>query len=218
MYIERKSFFTTDELVREIELAYQVSNATVLLKPSKALRGLQISFKVSAWKDMPVVIGLGKRRFDIPTEPGPVFMFSMVEQLENEGNMQVTESEEIFLKGEKHKLIEIPNLLDKIYTEILLERNTLWILIPKDVVIKGADLFRVNVCSSKWMVISKIDFKDGPLVTFNCAPNSFAIICDKVVFPNPGGPNNNTWSNASFLAFAALIYIDRLSLNFFCPT
>ena len=32
----------------------------------------------------------------------------------------------------------------------------------------------------------------GPLVCLKFTPNSFAMMCDNVVLPSPGGPNNST--------------------------
>ena len=46
----------------------------------------------------------------------------------------------------------------------------------------------------------------GPDVIFIFECISFAIIFASVVFPNPGGPYNKTWSNGSLLFFAASIY------------
>ena len=39
----------------------------------------------------------------------------------------------------------------------------------------------------------------------------------RVVFPNPGGPNSRTWSNASPRLLEASIYNFKLSTSFFCP-
>ena len=56
----------------------------------------------------------------------------------------------------------------------------------------------------------------GPDVTLICAPSSFAITCASVVLPSPGGPYNKTWSRASFLFFAAVMYTAKFFLIFSC--
>ena len=43
------------------------------------------------------------------------------------------------------------------------------------------------------------------------------MIVASVVLPRPGGPYNNTWSNASPLVFAASIYTFKFSLTLSCP-
>ena len=58
----------------------------------------------------------------------------------------------------------------------------------------------------------------GADVALKLTPNSFATIEANVVFPNPGGPNNNTWSNDSPRIFAASIKIFKFSQTCFCPT
>ncbi len=57
----------------------------------------------------------------------------------------------------------------------------------------------------------------GPLVILKLTPSSFAIISARQVFPSPGGPERMTWSSGSFLFFAELIKILRLSMIFSCP-
>ena len=59
---------------------------------------------------------------------------------------------------------------------------------------------------------------DGPDAVFKSLPNSFAIICASVVFPKPGGPYNNTWSNTSSLILHALINTLMFSFTSVCPT
>ena len=54
---------------------------------------------------------------------------------------------------------------------------------------------------------SPVFSRTGPDVCLKLTPISFAIICAKVVLPKPGGPNNKTWSNASFRLLAASIKI-----------
>ena len=43
----------------------------------------------------------------------------------------------------------------------------------------------------------------GPEVERRLTPSSFAITCDSVVLPSPGGPKMSTWSSASLRRFAA---------------
>src|SRR5438105_10548963 len=58
----------------------------------------------------------------------------------------------------------------------------------------------------------------GPLVTWICAPSSFAMTCARLVFPSPGGPQKRTWSSGSCRACAALTKILRLSRSAAWPT
>ncbi len=59
--------------------------------------------------------------------------------------------------------------------------------------------------------------KTGPDVTLIPTLNSLARICAKVVFPNPGGPWNSVWSNASSRWLAAWTKILRFSNICSCP-
>jgi anaerobic ribonucleoside-triphosphate reductase activating protein len=57
----------------------------------------------------------------------------------------------------------------------------------------------------------------GPDVRRSCAFISCAIMLARVVFPNPGGPYNSTWSRASPRARAAWIKMDSVSFSRSCP-
>ena len=57
----------------------------------------------------------------------------------------------------------------------------------------------------------------GPDVTFILVFISFANIFASVVFPNPGGPYNKTWSNGCSLFLAASIHIFIFSFTLSCP-
>ena len=59
--------------------------------------------------------------------------------------------------------------------------------------------------------------KTGPEVILQFTPSSLAIICAKVVFPNPGGPCKSTWSKAPPLFLAAATKTSKLSNVFLCP-
>ena len=57
----------------------------------------------------------------------------------------------------------------------------------------------------------------GPEVTLNPTPSSLAMILDRVVFPNPGGPCKRVWSRDSPLILAAETKIWRFSTTLSCP-
>ena len=59
--------------------------------------------------------------------------------------------------------------------------------------------------------------RTGPLVILICAFISLAMRWAKVVFPNPGGPCNKTWSKASPRPKAAATKTLRLSMTLSCP-
>ena len=51
----------------------------------------------------------------------------------------------------------------------------------------------------------------GPEVWRSFTPSSWAMMCDSVVLPRPGGPNSSTWSSASLRLRAAPMKISSCS-------
>src|SRR5512140_1871473 len=58
----------------------------------------------------------------------------------------------------------------------------------------------------------------GPDVWRRFTPSSWAMMCDSVVLPSPGGPNSNTWSSASPRLRAAPMKISSCSRILAWPT
>src|SRR6476620_6568886 len=58
----------------------------------------------------------------------------------------------------------------------------------------------------------------GPEVWRRFTPSSWAMMCDSVVLPRPGGPNSSTWSSASERFLAAPMKISSCSRVLAWPT
>ncbi len=113
--------------------------------------------------------------------------------------------------GRLYKLKKLGNFCQKNDTLFIVDAISSFLCDEIDM--KKQNIDALLISSNKGLALSPGLSMAGPDVIFIFTPSSFAIIDDNVVFPNPGGPYNRTWSRLVFLILDASINTFNFSTN-----